>query len=97
MTDIHSSWVNKMWATLQAPPFTNLNPDFILATFRLVLGIKLIGNKNLSVIECSWYTLIALETGSFTALNTKPEEFLVVKFVGYIHQVHTVASMLQFI
>ena len=48
-------------------------------------------------MEWNWYTLIALETGSFTVLNTKLEGFLVVKIVGYIHQVLTVASMLQLI
>ena len=53
--------------------------------------------KRKSVKEWSWYTLMALEMGSFTLLNTKLEGFLVVKIVGYILQVHTVASMLQFI
>ena len=51
----------------------------------------------LNGIEWSLYTLIALETGSFTVLNTELEDILVIKIVGYIHQVHTVASKLQFI
>ena len=51
----------------------------------------------MSVIEWSWYTVIALQTGSFTVLNTKLEGFLVAKIVGYIHQVHAVTSVLQFI
>ena len=42
-------------------------------------------SPNMCVIEWCCYTLIALETGSFTVLNTELEDLFVVKYVAYIH------------
>ena len=59
--------------------------------------IQLYCNLNCG-IEWSGYTLIPLQTGSFTVLNTKLEDLFVVKYVAYIFiQVHSQLSVLQFI